>query len=101
LIDPKGNKTFISCRLEFYCTNNTVKYEAILQGLKKTIDLDVQCLVVFGDSEIVVKQVKNNIHCLFVHLKNYQTEVWNLINKFLTFNISSIPRSSNYEADLL
>jgi hypothetical protein len=22
LIDPKGNKTFIACRLEFECTNN-------------------------------------------------------------------------------
>jgi ribonuclease HI len=60
LIDPKGNKTFIACRLEFDCTNNTTEYEALLQGLKKSIDLDVQCLVVFGDSEIVVKQVKNS-----------------------------------------
>jgi len=55
LIDPKGNKTFIACRLEFECTNNTTKYEALLQGLKKALDLDVQNLVVFDDSEIVVK----------------------------------------------
>jgi ribonuclease HI len=101
LIDPKGNKTFIACRLEFDCTNNIAEYEALLQGLKKSIDLDIQCLVVFDDSEIVVKQVKNTIHCVSSHLKNYQTEVWNLISKFLAFNISSIPRSSNSEADLL
>jgi ribonuclease HI len=101
LIDPKGNKTFISCRLEFECTNNTTEYEALLQGLKKALDLDVQNLVVFDDSEIVVKQVKNAIHCLSPHLKNYQTEVWGLIRKFIAFNISSIPRSSNSEADLL
>jgi ribonuclease HI len=30
LIDPKGNKTFISCRLEFNCTNNIAEYEALL-----------------------------------------------------------------------
>ena len=30
LIDPKGNKTFISCRLEFECTNNTIEYESVL-----------------------------------------------------------------------
>jgi hypothetical protein len=41
------------------------------------------------------------IHCLSPHLKNYQTEVWSLIHKFLSFNINSIPRSSNSEADLL
>jgi ribonuclease HI len=25
---PGGNKTLISCRIEFQCTNNTVEYEA-------------------------------------------------------------------------
>jgi hypothetical protein len=77
------------------------KYEALLQGLRKALDMDVQNLVVFGDSEIVVKQVRNAIHCLSPHLKNYQTEVWGLMHKFLAFNINSIPRMSNSEVDLL
>ena len=34
LIDPIGNKTFIAYRLEFECTNNTAKYEALLQGIR-------------------------------------------------------------------
>ena len=38
LIDPKGIKTMISCRLEFECTNNVAKYEELVQGLKKHID---------------------------------------------------------------
>ena len=50
LIDPTGNKTFIACRLEFKCTNNTAKYEALLEGLKKFLDMDMQNLIVFGDS---------------------------------------------------
>jgi hypothetical protein len=29
-IDPIGNNTFITCQLEFYCTNNTEEYEALL-----------------------------------------------------------------------
>ena len=41
LIDPTGNKTFIAYRLEFECTNNTAKYEEILQGLNKALDMDV------------------------------------------------------------
>jgi hypothetical protein len=59
LIDPVGNKTFIACRLEFECTNNTAEYEALLQGLRKAVDMDVQNLMVFGDLEIVVKKVRN------------------------------------------
>jgi hypothetical protein len=47
LIDHKGKCHFLSCRLEFECTNNTVEYEALVQGLKKAIDLDVKELKVF------------------------------------------------------
>jgi hypothetical protein len=50
LIDHVGNKKFISCKLEFECTNNTVDYEALLQVLRKSLDMDVQNLMVFGDS---------------------------------------------------
>jgi ribonuclease HI len=101
LIDPASNKTLIAFRLEFKCTNNTAKYEALLQGLRKTLDLNIQNLTVFGDSKIVVRQVKNYIHYLSLHLKSYQTKVWNLMNKFFAFNINSIPRLNNSEADLL
>ena len=62
LIDPKKNKHFLSCRLEFECTNNTAEYEALVQGLRKTIELKVENLKVYGDSEIVVKHIRNQIH---------------------------------------
>jgi ribonuclease HI len=71
LIDPAGNKTLIAFRLEFECTNNTTEYEALLQGLRKALDLNTQNLTVFGDSKIVVRQVKNSLHCLSQHLKSY------------------------------
>jgi ribonuclease HI len=101
IIDPAGNKTLLTCRLEFECTNNVAEYEALLQGLRKALDMRIHNLSVFGDSEIVVRQVRNSIHCLTPHLKCYQSEVWSLINQFSAFNINSIPRSSNVEADLL
>jgi hypothetical protein len=72
-----------------------------LQGLRKAVDMNVKNLMVFGDSEIVVRQVRNFIHCLSPHLKSYQTDVWNLMHNFSSFNINSIPRLSNSEVDLL
>ena len=39
LIDPIKNKHFLSCRLEFECTNNTTEYEALVQGLRKAMEL--------------------------------------------------------------
>jgi hypothetical protein len=100
-INPVGNNTLIAFRLEFECTNNIAEYEALLQGLRKALDLNIHNLTVFCDSEIVVRQVKNCIHCLSPHLKIYPTEVWNLMNKFSAFNINSIPILNNFEADLL
>jgi ribonuclease HI len=91
----------LSCRLEFECTNNTIEYEALVQGLKKDIDLGVKELKVFGDSEIIVRQVRNTIHCNSPHLKNYQQEVHRLIERFEAFNITAIPREKNVLADSL
>jgi ribonuclease HI len=101
IIDPTGNKTLLACRLEFECTNNTAEYKALLQGLRKALDMHIQNLVVFDDFEIVVRQVRDSIHCLSPHLKCYQSEVWKLMNKFSSFNINSIPRLNNAKADLL
>jgi ribonuclease HI len=101
IIDPKGNKTLIACRLEFECTNNTAEYESLLQGLIKDLDMNIQNLVVFGNFEIVVRQVRDSIHCLSLHLKSYQSEVWNLMNTFSSFNINFIPRLNNSKEDLL
>eukprot|EP00253_Pinus_taeda_P026068 PITA_26068 len=60
LVSPHGEKTMLSCRLEFECTNNIAEYEALVQGLYKAIDLKVQYLKVFDDSEIIVKQSYDN-----------------------------------------
>ena len=63
--------------------------------------MNIQNLVVFGDSEIVVRKVRDSIHCLSPHLKSYQSEVCILMNKFSSFNINSIPRINNVEENLL
>jgi len=39
-------KMLISCHLEFECTNNTVEYKALVQGLKRAIELKVKYLKV-------------------------------------------------------
>jgi len=40
----------LSCHLESKFLENMVEYEALVQGLKKCIDMNVKCLDVFGDS---------------------------------------------------
>ena len=58
LMDPeKNNKYFLSYRLEFECTNNIAEYKALVQVLKRVMEFKVKNLKVYGDSEIIVKQV--------------------------------------------
>ena len=51
--------------------NNVDEYKALVQGLRKTLDLQVKCVEVFGDSELVIKYVRDSIHYTSHHLKNY------------------------------
>ena len=71
------------------------KYEALIQGLKKAIDLKVKSIEVLGDSRLVIKQVRNFMFNTFHHLNKHQQEVWNLISKFDSFDIKSIPYTEN------
>ena len=45
--------------------------------------------------------MRDSIHYTSDHLKDYQQELWNLMNKFEAFTIKSIPRSENSEDDML
>ena len=101
LINPHGNKMMLACRMEFDCMNKVVEYKALVQGLRTTLDLQIKCIEVFGDSQVVIRHVRDSIHHTSHHLNNYQWEVWDLMNKFKAFNIISIPRSMNFEADMM
>ena len=58
----------------------------------------IECV---GDSEIIVKQERNEIHFLSPHLINFQKLIRDLTNSFLALNIKSVPRSQNFDANLL
>ena len=101
LIDPKGSKIIISFRLEFECTNNIDDYEYLVKGLRKAVNSGAQAIECYGDSDIIIKKVRNNIHCISPHLMNYEKIVRDFTNYFKAFNIKSICRSQNYVVDLL
>ena len=58
LVDPKKNKYFLYCRLELECTNNTIEYKALVQGLKKSIGLEVKNLKIL--SSLMLHSMINN-----------------------------------------
>jgi hypothetical protein len=57
--------------------------------------------MVFGDCEIIIRQVRNTIHYNSTHLRNYQQEVHRLMEHFEAFNIKMIPKTNNILVDSL
>ena len=58
IISPKGCHTPFTTKLCFNCTNNMAEDEACIMGLKAAINLRIKFLSVFGDSALVISQIK-------------------------------------------
>src|SRR3954462_13346202 len=58
IISPGGGHTPFTAKLCFNCTNNIAEYEACILGLKAAIDLRIKFLEVYGDSTLVISQIK-------------------------------------------
>lgn len=101
LISPTGETYLASYWLQFHCTNNIAEYESLIHGLLLAIKKGSQILHCFGDSEVVVRQVRKQYTCHDKRLSIYHNLVWDIIESFDAFNIKAIFRSQNQVADSL
>ena len=62
-ISRSGAVFELSNRLEEFCTNNQVEYEALLFGLEFLQSMGVKYVEAFGDSLLVVQQVSKVCQC--------------------------------------
>jgi ribonuclease HI len=85
--------------LDFKATNNMVEYEAMLFGLSTTLSLGVRQLLVKGDSQLIVKQVKGDCFCNDPQLATYLLYVRKLENDFEVLDLQHIPCAENAVAD--
>ena len=91
-----------SFKLELDSTNKVVEYEALISSLQATKQMGVQCTSFFGDSELIIRQIKNHCQTKHPRLRSYRNEVWDLIeNYFEAFNLQYIPREENRLVDYL
>jgi ribonuclease HI len=90
-ISPSKEVIPMSYKLEFDTTNNISEYEALLLGLKTARDMGVDKLSVFGDSELIIHQIKNIYQTKQQRLKQYINEVWDYVDNFFSaFNITFV-----------
>ena len=53
-ITPTKDKLQYVLRIHFPASNNATEYEACLHGLHIAVELGVKCLMVYGDSTLVI-----------------------------------------------
>jgi ribonuclease HI len=85
--------------IDFKATNNKAEYEALLFGLSKTLSLGVRQIIVKGDSQVIIKQVKGNCCCNDPQLATYLLHARKLEKDFELLNLQHIPRAGNAITD--
>jgi ribonuclease HI len=91
----------LSIRLDFACTNNQVEYESLLHGLEFLRDFGARDIDMFGDSNLIVQQIRRDSQCLDVVLNSYRDKCLDINKLFDTFSIKHIPREENSRANRL
>jgi hypothetical protein len=71
LISPRGAIFETSARLEYFCTNNQVEYEAILLDLQILSSMGVKHVEAFRDLLLLVQQIAGTFQCLDGSLNAY------------------------------
>lgn len=82
-------------RLNFKCTNNMAKYEALILGLKLVRNLGVKRFFVMGDSMLVIKQINVVYMTIDLRLSFYRGTIVEIMNTFLETKLAAIPRKHN------
>jgi hypothetical protein len=100
-VSPNNAHFDISARLEFTCTNNQVEYEALLHGLRWLKEMGIENVEAFGDSLLVVQQVKGKSECLDRVLNSYLDECMDIVGSMDMFSINHVPRERNSRANSL
>jgi ribonuclease HI len=105
LVAPEGKFVVpFSYRLQWDIdyTNNVCEYEALVLGLEAENKLNIKNLEVYGDAELIVKQVNRQYLAKHPRLRTYRNCTWDLMeNFFSSIKFHFIPRTENLHADAL
>ncbi|XP_050222409.1 uncharacterized protein LOC126672502 [Mercurialis annua] len=100
LVSPEGEWMPLSKRL-FWATNNMFEYEACIFGLESLISIGIKHGEIFGDSSLVIKQVRKEWEIKEEKLKPYLQYIEVLKTHFDVAEFKYIPTEENQIADAL
>ena len=113
--NPKNNKAGIgivfvtpdnaiithSFALSEGCSNNEAEYEVVIAGLELALQIPIEELSIYGDSELVVKQLRGEYIVKKTSLIPYHERANQLLSQFRKTHIFHVKRRTNSRADSL
>jgi ribonuclease HI len=82
-------------------TNNVAEYQALITGLQKAKELGAQKLLIRGDSELIIKQMKGEYRVRHPELKPLYEQAYQLLHQFKEAKLEHNLRHKNALADKL
>ena len=88
-------------RLNFKCTNNMAKYEALLLAFKLVRKVGAIRVSIMGDSELAINHIKVLYMTEDPRLSCYKETIIEILNNFLETKVVVIPKKHNMQAHSL
>jgi len=82
-------------------TNNVAEYNGLVLGLKKAYELGVTELLVMGDSELIIKQMKGEYKVKSENILEFHSKAKMLSKMFKEISFQHVYRKDNARADEL
>src|SRR5688572_22501546 len=82
-------------------TNNVAEYQALIVGLEKAAELGAKKILIRGDSELIIKQMKGEYRVRHPELKPLYEEAYHLLHQFKEAKLEHNFRHKNTLADKL
>ncbi|XP_022719624.1 uncharacterized protein LOC111277442 [Durio zibethinus] len=101
LISPTKHYYSVTIRLNFNYTNNIAEYEACVMRLHAVLDRKIETLRVFGDSALVIYQLKGEWEIRDSKLISYHKYILELCKQFKAVHFEHLPHEENQIADAL
>lgn len=90
-----SNVRVCAYKLAFDCSKNEAEYEALIAGLKILKKLNAKRISVYGDSELIIKQVKGEYQVKLPRLRAYKNAVLDILKIFPEYTLTAVPRMQN------
>uniref|UniRef100_A0A5K0XSX5 RNase H type-1 domain-containing protein n=1 Tax=Nymphaea colorata TaxID=210225 RepID=A0A5K0XSX5_9MAGN len=99
LITLEYEMILYSLELDFPCTHNMAKYEALMQELRSLFSFQVKMVNVFGNSQLIINQVNGKWQVKDEKFVPYQEITTLVICQFEEVHLAHIKREGNHIAD--